>query len=80
MISFAILFIQVDERDGGGIYEIFPQDESHSRKGCDGEGNPSLIEGVEVEGCQQEETVVNEATPGEPFLRASLLFTFSLII
>ncbi|XP_056170945.1 uncharacterized protein LOC115694570 isoform X3 [Syzygium oleosum] len=53
----------VDERDGGGINEIFPQDESHSRKGCDGEGNPSLIEGVEVEGCHREETVVNEATP-----------------
>ncbi|XP_048138292.1 uncharacterized protein LOC115734773 isoform X2 [Rhodamnia argentea] len=53
----------VDERDGGGTREISMQDESHLHKGFDGEGICSLNEGVEVEGCQQEQTVVNEATP-----------------
>ncbi|XP_010037533.2 uncharacterized protein LOC104426241 isoform X2 [Eucalyptus grandis] len=55
--------VDVDGRDGGGTHEIFLQDESHSHKGCDGEGNCSLIEGVKVEGCQQEQTIVNKATP-----------------
>ncbi|XP_048138294.1 SUPPRESSOR OF ABI3-5 isoform X4 [Rhodamnia argentea] len=55
--------VYVDERDGGGTREISMQDESHLHKGFDGEGICSLNEGVEVEGCQQEQTVVNEATP-----------------
>lgn len=65
------MLLQVDKGDVGGTCVNSLQNESHSHT-CHGRtNNYSSILRHESEACKQEDTIADEASSGEPFLKAS---------